>query len=308
MEVALRLCGARARDDAAALLGERERAGDERLGLVLFHPADVDPRQLKRGPRFVVLPRGSARGLERLLQILFGLRLAPGPSRHTSTAVERPEATVVIVGFDDRERLVRKLCRPAELTVQRGCDFGERRQRSTLNGPVALDRSLLGENGHLVAHDRKISELPRGARGEKSAPQGRLELHGAKQELPRREVRFPRERALACGPECLRRHPRQLFGRMSVELGVEKARLVEVIRTDLDQLLVGLLAQPLGKACVVFGAPGLRQTAVRDLADEHVLEAIRRLAADRRTLFAGDEVAQEQVVEQVLELVRVVLR
>src|SRR6185312_6047041 len=155
-----------------------------------FHPADVDPGQLKRGPRFVVLARGGPRLLESLLQILFGLRLATGPPRHTSTPVECPEATVVIVVFDDRERLVRKLCRPAELTVQRSCDLGKCRQRSTLNGPVALDRSLLGENGHLVAHDRQVTELPRCARGEKSATQGRLELYGAKQELARREVGF----------------------------------------------------------------------------------------------------------------------
>ena len=106
MKAAFRLCGARARDDAAALFGERERAVDERRGLVLFHAADVDPGQLKRGPRFVVLPRRGSRGLEGLLQILFGLRLTSGPSRHTSTAVERPEATVVVVGFDDRECLV----------------------------------------------------------------------------------------------------------------------------------------------------------------------------------------------------------
>jgi hypothetical protein len=84
---------------------------------------------------------------------------------------------------------------------------------------------------------------------------------------------------------------------MSVELGVKEARLVEVIRANLDHFLVGLLAQPFREACVVFGAPGLRQTAVRDLADEHVLEAIRRLSANRRTLFSCDEVAQEQVVE-----------
>ena len=62
----------------------------------------------------------------------------------------------MIVGFDDRERVARKLSRPDELTVQRGCNFGERRQGSTLNGPVPLGFSLLDEDGHLVAHNRKI--------------------------------------------------------------------------------------------------------------------------------------------------------
>jgi len=81
-----------------------------------------------------------------------------------------------------------------------------------------------------------------------------------------------------------------------------------VIRTDLDHFLVRLLTQPLGEACVVFGASGLPQTAVGDLADENVLEAIGRLSPDRRALFPCDEVAQEQVVANVLEVVRVVLR
>ena len=40
---------------------------------------------------------------------------------------------------------------------------------------------------------------------------------------------------------------------MPVELGVEDAGLVEVIRADLEQLLVGALAQPLREAGVVLG-------------------------------------------------------
>jgi hypothetical protein len=133
----------------------------------------------------VVFPRGCPRGLERLLQIFFGIRLAPGPSRYAGTPVERPEAAIVIVRFDDCERLVCKLGCPHELTVQRGCNFRKRGEGSALNRPVALRLSLLDENSHLVAHDRKISELPGGARGEKAPTQGRFELHGSKEKLAR---------------------------------------------------------------------------------------------------------------------------
>ena len=94
---------------------------------------------------------------------------------------------------------------------------------------------------------------------------------------------------------------------MSVELGVKRARVVEVVGADLEQLLVGLLAQPLREAGVILGPPGFRETAVGDLADEHVLEPVGRFTGDRRPLFARDEIAQEEVVENVLDLVRVVL-
>ena len=45
-----------------------------------------------------------------------------------------------------------------------------------------------------------------------------------------------------------------------------------------------------------FGALGLRQPGVRHLADQHVLEAERLLADDRRARLREDEVAQQQVV------------
>jgi len=102
------------------LLGKRQRAVDERLCLLLVHAADVDACQLKRSPRLVILPAGSPRSFERLLLVLLGLRLAPSPSRHPSTAVERLEAALVIIGFHNRQCLVRKLRRADELTVEGG--------------------------------------------------------------------------------------------------------------------------------------------------------------------------------------------
>jgi len=97
VEATLRLRGARARNDAAALLRQSERAIDERFGLVLFHSRDVDPGELQSGPRFVILALGGARSLERLLLETFGFGEAADPSRDARTPVERPEAPFVVV-------------------------------------------------------------------------------------------------------------------------------------------------------------------------------------------------------------------
>ena len=80
-----------------------------------------------------------------------------------------------------------------------------------------------------------------------------------------------------------------------------------MVGANLEQLLVGSFAQPLRELRVVLGAARLRQAAVGDLLDQHVLEPVRRLAGDRRAGLARDEVAQQQVVEHVFELVGVVL-
>jgi len=45
---------------------------------------------------------------------------------------------------------------------------------------------------------------------------------------------------------------------MAVELGIERARMIEVVRADLEELLVGALAQPLGEAGVSESYSGER--------------------------------------------------
>ena len=52
----------------------------------------------------------------------------------------------------------------------------------------------------------------------------------------------------------------------------------------------------------MVGAGGLREARIRDLADQHVLEAERLLAADRGALLGSDEVAQEEIVQSLLDL------
>ena len=78
--------------------------------------------------------------------------------------------------------------------------------------------------------------------------------------------------------------------------------MVEVVGPDLDELLARDLVQPVGDLLVQLGAGALGEARVGDVADEDVLEAVRALARDRRAALAGDEVAQEQVVEDGLEI------
>ena len=67
--------------------------------------------------------------------------------------------------------------------------------------------------------------------------------------------------------------------------------MVEVIGTDLEQLIARPLPQPAGEAPVQRGARLLGQAAVCDLADEDVLEAVRDLTRDRGAFLPGEEVA-----------------
>ena len=87
----------------------------------------------------------------------------------------------------------------------------------------------------------------------------------------------------------------------AVELLEQRGRLLEVIGTDLDELLSGPFVQPVGELDVELGPRSLDEPGVGDVANEHVLEAVRMLAGDRGAALTGDEVAQQQVVEHRLD-------
>ena len=114
------------------MLGQLERAVDQRLGLVLFHPSNVDAGELQGGLRLVVLAARGTGLFERLLLELLGLREPSLPARHARTPVERGKAAFVVVRFDDRERLVRELRRARDLAVERRDRFRERGQSAGL--------------------------------------------------------------------------------------------------------------------------------------------------------------------------------
>jgi hypothetical protein len=78
----------------------------------------VDAGELQCGLGLVVLAPGAARLLQRLLLEILRLGQTSLPARNPSTPIERREATLVVAGLDDRERLVRELDRTHELAVE----------------------------------------------------------------------------------------------------------------------------------------------------------------------------------------------
>ena len=76
-----------------------------------------------------------------------------------------------------------------------------------------------------------------------------------------------------------------------------------MIGADLEELLAGPLAQPVGKALVQVGPGRLRQAGVRHFPDQHVLEAISGLARDRRAELRDEKFPEEQRLEHGLKLI-----
>ena len=175
----------------------------------------------------------------------------------------------------------------------------KRRQRTR------LDAALAGGGGfglHLFHLDRDrlhVEEPPGSVRGGVPASQRRLELDGPHELLARGLERLAVEGALARTFEGLGCGDAQVFRRASLELLAQRHRAVEVERADLEQLVADAFAQPLREGRVQLGAHRLAEPAVRDLADEHVLEAERALSGDRRAFLHGDELSVEQRLEQV---------
>src|SRR5438445_12493338 len=101
---------------------------------------------------------------------------------------------------------------------------------------------------------------------------------------------------------CVRERGRRLLGQLgrrgAVQLLEQPRSLVEMERADLQQLVARTLGEPAGKAVMQVGAGALRETAVRDLADEHVLELERVLAGDGRSLLEHHEVAPDELLER----------
>ena len=168
---------------------------------------------------------------------------------------------------------------------------------------VGVAARVLDEGGHLGLDGVEFGELPGRTCRVVAALECRLELDRAQQELARRLIGLAAECALSCDLEHVRGRLRELERRPPVELGQEQTRLIQVVRADLQQLLVGALAQPFGELLVVLGARRLRQPRVCDFADQHVLEAVRDLAGEARPGLAREQIADEQVVEGILELV-----
>src|SRR5205085_4639377 len=130
----------------------------------------------------------------------------------------------------------------------------------------------------------------------------RLELSRLDEELARSHEALPRERPTARGLERRRRVARERRRAGAVQLEVQPARLLEVVRADLQHLVTGALPQPPCEALVQLGARRLGEARVGDLADQDVLEPVRTLAGDRRPPLLEQELAQEEVVDEGLDV------
>ena len=228
-------------------------------------------RALQNGIALEVLSPGGA-GRSTLAHVLLGIAQVPDPVRGGPGHPERvePRRRVVIVRG-------RAPAPPAPRRTQ--IAFPERIvSASDVNAlPWIFSRrpQLRPHDGFDLPGDRpQVAELPGGARGVVAALERRLELHRPQQELradwfaSRARARLPASSstsaACARALPAARRRARRAGG-----------GLVEVVRADLEQLLVGPLAQPLRELRVLIRPRRLRQRRVRDLADEHVLEAVR---------------------------------
>src|SRR5262249_61104465 len=109
------------------------------------------------------------------------------------------------------------------------------------------------------------------------ALRGGLELDRAQEQMPRGLIRLTCERTPSRFLERARRLAGEISRRRAVELCKQRRSVVEVVRSDLEQLVSGPLPEPLGEARVMLGARRLREARVRDVADEDVLEAVGRL-------------------------------
>src|SRR5262249_57319740 len=88
-------------------------------------------------------------------------------------------------------------------------------------------------------------------------------------------------------------------------LAGQSARLLEVVRNDLDELVRdrGQRLRPVGEAEVELRAPALRHPAVRDVADEDVLERVLALLGHRRQFVCANEVASLEHLDAPQQLV-----
>ena len=161
---------------------------------------------------------------------------------------------------------------------------------------------LVANLRHLDLDGREVLEPPRRSRRDVARAERRAQLERPQAQRPRIRVRLARDRPLCCLHERARGLLRELLGRRALELGEELDGPIEVVRANLDELLARSLGEPLREARVVLRTRELRHARVRDLADQGVLEAVRRLARDRRARLAEQELALQEVVEQGLVL------
>src|SRR5207253_5142752 len=117
------------------------------------------------------------------------------------------------------------------------------RQRLGLERCLARLECLVADARHVDCNRGPVAEPPGRTRSEIPALQARLELERAQEELASRGEGFARDWPAPRGRERVGGLGGELLRRRAVELVEECGRLVEVVGTDLEQIVAGALAQ-----------------------------------------------------------------
>ena len=223
------------------------------------------------------------------------------PPARVAEHLERVEAAHVVTVVDHAERAAGELARAVGVGVPVERDLRQHRQRAPFDAAVAHFGRRLADLEHLGRDGREVGHPPRCPRGEVAALEGILQLHGAHQQAPSDRVRLSRERPAARLLERRRRLRGKLGRHAALQLLLELRGVVEVVGTDLDELVrQRARGEPLRHLSVEERARRLRQAGIGDVADQHVLEPVRLLAPDRGALLADEKLA----VDELLQLAR----
>jgi hypothetical protein len=292
-------------DDAVGCGREVERPLDERLRVLGVELQQVALGQRLRHERLEVLPLELLRDGDRPLRVVAERGAVAGPGGDVRPRPERVEERHVALLGEQAHRLLDQLERAGGVRAEVERHLGEARERTALEARLSRLRGRCPDGLHLHGHGAEVGEPPGRTGGEVAALERRRQLHRPEQQLPAAAERLAREAAPAGVGEGERRLLGELLRRRTVELPQQPRRLVEMEGADLEQLGAGPLGEPARVAVVQVGARALREAGVGDLADQHVLELERLLAADRRPLLAHDEVAEEEAVEALRDVVDV---
>ena len=281
------------------------------VGVVELEPrAGRRSRARQRGLALEVLRSAVARELERLAHDCLVLVEVAAPPGDRGPSPERVEAAGEVVRLEASRAPGRRA------SPRRAATSASRIERPTsasaISARASSQRSPLVDapprsTASISTRDRReVAEPPGGARGVVAALERRLELDRAREELARGAVRLARERAPA-GLAQRARPPRARArpARVAVELGEERGGVVEVVGADLEQLVARALAAATRRSAAWCSARAdFERPRVGDLADQDVLEAVRRSRrVMRRALLRTTKSRSSEVVERLLDVV-----
>ena len=276
-------------------------ASSDRARQVLPRPLDLEPRERDRGELAADAPRGPARparagDLERCCVKRSSASRSPShqPIWREQRRARRSAAGDVVLRSSS-SACVGELARARDVGVAEQRDLGERRERAALEPRRRRPPRAARATASISSDDRRqVVEAPGRARRLVAAARGSARARPTRRSsLPRRAVRLARERALAGGLErrgglgararaAARRRARRAAARpgRGGRRGSRAARRRRARSSQAANLLVEV------------GARALRSAGVRDVADEHVLEAERRSPEIVERASRSDEVAQ----------------